>query len=48
MKIAEIEGIEKKFVKLLEKAGYSNIEDLLPLTTSEIKKLAKKREFQKS
>ncbi|MFW9873497.1 MAG: DUF4332 domain-containing protein [Candidatus Thorarchaeota archaeon] len=42
MKIIEIIGIEKKHADLLEKEGFGNLEDLLPLTISEIKKLAKK------
>ncbi len=43
MKIIDVNLIEKKYKKLLEKAGYLNIEDLLKLeTASQIKKLAKK------
>ncbi|MFW9867458.1 MAG: DUF4332 domain-containing protein [Candidatus Thorarchaeota archaeon] len=42
MKIIEIIGIDKKHATLLEKEGYHNVEDLLPLTKSQIKKLAKK------
>ncbi|MHA2005755.1 MAG: DUF4332 domain-containing protein [Promethearchaeota archaeon] len=42
MKIREIVGINDKYAKLLEKEGYSNAEDLLTLTKSQIKKLAKK------
>jgi len=41
MKIIEIVGIDHKKAKLLEKEGISNTEDLLPLSASEIKKLAK-------
>ena len=40
MKIIEIIGIDEKNAKLLEKEGYGNVEDLLPLTVSQIKKLA--------
>ncbi len=43
MKIIDINLIDKKYKKLLEKAGYTNIEDLLNLeTASQIKQLAKK------
>ena len=42
MKIIEIVGIDKVHASLLEKEGFGNVEDLLPLTTSQIKKLAKK------
>ena len=42
MKIIEIIGIDEKHANLLEKEGYPNVEDLLPLTKSQIKKLAKK------
>jgi predicted flap endonuclease-1-like 5' DNA nuclease len=42
MKIIEIIGLEKKYAKLLEKEGYSDVKDLLPLNRNQIKKLAKK------
>ncbi|MFX1280847.1 MAG: DUF4332 domain-containing protein [Promethearchaeota archaeon] len=42
MKIIEIIGINEKEAKLLEKEGFGNVEDLLPLNRNEIKKLAKK------
>jgi len=42
MKINEIVGIDNKSAKLLEKEGISNVEDLLPLTASKIKKLSEK------
>ena len=42
MKIIEIIGINEKQAALLEKEGFGNVEDLLPLTPSQIKKLAKK------
>ena len=42
MKIIEIIGINEKQANLLEKEGFGNVEDLLPLTTNQIKKLAKK------
>jgi len=42
MNIIEIIGIDDKEAKLLKKEGISNVEDLLPLTAYEIKKLAKK------
>ena len=41
MNIIEIVGIDDKKAKLLKKEGISTIEDLLPLTAYEIKKLAK-------
>ncbi|MFX1375994.1 MAG: DUF4332 domain-containing protein [Promethearchaeota archaeon] len=41
MKITEILGIDEKLAILLKKEGYENVEDLLPLTASQIKKLAK-------
>ena len=41
MNIIEIIGIDDKEAKLLKKEGISNVEDLLPLTAYEIKKLAK-------
>jgi len=42
MKLTEIIGLDEKSAKKLEKEGISNVEDLLPLTKSQIKKLAKK------
>ena len=42
MKIVEIIGIDEKHANLLKKEGFGNVEDLLPLTISQIKKLAKK------
>ncbi|MFW9941784.1 MAG: DUF4332 domain-containing protein [Candidatus Thorarchaeota archaeon] len=42
MKIIEIIGIDEKHANLLEKEGFGNAEDLLPLTATQIKKLAKK------
>ena len=42
MKIIEIEGIGEKYAKTLEKAGYANIEDLIPLKWREVKELAEK------
>ena len=42
MKIIEIEGIGEKYAKILEKAGFANAEDLIPLTWREVKELAKK------
>ena len=42
MKLSEIIGLDEKHAKKLEKEGISSVEDLLPLTKSQIKKLAKK------
>lgn len=42
MNIIEIVGLEDKHAKLLKKEGISKVEDLLLLTISQIKKLAKK------
>jgi len=42
MKIIEIIGVSNKQAKLLEKEGYSDIEDFLPLSKTQIKNLAKK------
>ncbi|MFX0028037.1 MAG: DUF4332 domain-containing protein [Candidatus Hermodarchaeota archaeon] len=42
MKVIEIIGINEKQANLLKKEGFENIEDLLPLTRNQIKKLAKK------
>ncbi|MFX1419264.1 MAG: DUF4332 domain-containing protein [Promethearchaeota archaeon] len=42
MKLTEIIGLEEKHAKLLEKEGISTIKDLIPLTKSEIGKLARK------
>ena len=42
MKIAEIIGMNTKYAKILEKEGYSDVEDLLALTRSKINTLAKK------
>ncbi|MFX1493277.1 MAG: DUF4332 domain-containing protein, partial [Promethearchaeota archaeon] len=41
MKLIEIIGLEDKHAKLLEKAGIREVEDLLPLTPYQIKKLAR-------
>ena len=42
MKIIEIEGIGEKYAKILEKQGFANVEDLVPLTWREVKELAEK------
>jgi len=42
LKLTEIIGLEEKHAKLLEKEGISSTEDLIPLTKSEIGKLARK------
>ena len=42
MKIIEIEGIGEKYAKILEKQGFNEVEDLLPLTWREVKELAVK------
>ena len=42
MKLTDIIGLEVKHAKLLEKEGISSTEDLIPLTKSEIGKLARK------
>ena len=42
MKLIEIIGVNNKQAKLLEKEGYSDVEDLLPLSKTQIKNLAKK------
>jgi hypothetical protein len=42
LKLIEIIGLEEKHAKLLEKEGISTIEDLIPLTSSQIRKLARK------
>jgi hypothetical protein len=42
MKLTEIIGLEEKHAKILEREGISNTEDLIPLTKSEIGKLARK------
>lgn len=42
MKIIEIEGVGEKYAKILEKAGFANAEDLIPLTWREVKELAEK------
>ncbi len=42
MKLTEIIGLDEKHAKKLKKEGISSVEDLLPLTKSQIKKLAKK------
>jgi len=42
MKIIEIEGIGEKYAKTLEKAGISEVENLVPLTWRELKELAEK------
>lgn len=42
MKLTEIIGLELKHAKLLEKEGIKSTEDLIPLTKSEIGKLARK------
>ncbi|MFX0025026.1 MAG: DUF4332 domain-containing protein [Candidatus Hermodarchaeota archaeon] len=41
MKLTEIIGLEDKHAKLLEKAGIREVEDLLPLTPYQIKRLAR-------
>jgi predicted flap endonuclease-1-like 5' DNA nuclease len=41
-KIIEIEGIGEKYAKTLEKAGISEVENLVPLTWRELKELAGK------
>ncbi|MFX1390527.1 MAG: DUF4332 domain-containing protein [Promethearchaeota archaeon] len=42
MKLTEIVGLEEKHAKLLQKEGISSTEQLIPLTRSEIGKLARK------
>ena len=42
MKLIEIIGLNNKQAKLLEKEGYNDVEDLLPLSKTQIKNLAKK------
>ncbi|MFX1499854.1 MAG: DUF4332 domain-containing protein, partial [Promethearchaeota archaeon] len=42
MKLTEIIGLEQKHAKLLENEGISSTEDLIPLTRSQIGKLARK------
>ncbi len=42
MKIIEIEGIGEKYAKTLEKAGITEVENLIPLTWRELKELATK------
>ncbi len=42
MNIIEIIGIDKKIASLLKKEGISQVEDLLSLSSSQLKKLAKK------
>ncbi len=42
MKIIEIEGVGEKYAKILEKAGFANVEDLIPLKWREVKELAEK------
>jgi len=42
MKIIEIEGIGEKYAKILEKEGFTEVENLIPLTWREIKELAAK------
>ncbi len=41
-KIIEVEGIGEKFAKKLEKEGYTEVEDLIPLTWRKVKELATK------
>ncbi|GAI71738.1 unnamed protein product [marine sediment metagenome] len=41
MKIIEIEGVGEEYAKKLEKAAIANVEDLMPLSWSKIKELAK-------
>lgn len=40
MKIIDIEGIGEKYAKKLEEAGYAQVEDLIPLSRTEINELA--------
>ncbi|TFG01236.1 MAG: DUF4332 domain-containing protein, partial [Promethearchaeota archaeon] len=42
MNIKDVEAISKKYANLLIKEGYTQIEDLLNLTKSQMSKLAKK------
>ena len=42
MKIIEIEGVGEKYAQTLEKAGFPNVKDLIPLKWREIKDLAEK------
>ncbi|MFX0021933.1 MAG: DUF4332 domain-containing protein [Candidatus Hermodarchaeota archaeon] len=42
IKIIEIEGIGEKYAKTLEKAGITEVENLVPLTWRELKELAEK------
>ena len=42
MKLIEIIGLEEKHAKLLGKEGVNNVEDLVPLTYYQIRKLARK------
>lgn len=42
MKLIKIIGLEEKHAKLLEGEGISSTEDLIPLTSSQIRKLARK------
>jgi predicted flap endonuclease-1-like 5' DNA nuclease len=42
LKLTEIIGLEGKHAKLLEKEGISIVEELVPLTNSQIRKLARK------
>ena len=42
MKLIEIVGLEAQHAKKLEKEGILSVEDLLPLSSYDIKKLAKK------
>ncbi|MHA2392507.1 MAG: DUF4332 domain-containing protein [Promethearchaeota archaeon] len=42
MKLIEIIGLEEKYAKLLEKEGIKSVEELIPLTYNQIRKLARK------
>ncbi|MBY9005530.1 MAG: DUF4332 domain-containing protein [Candidatus Lokiarchaeota archaeon] len=42
MLISEIIGIESKYIKLLEKEGITQVEELLPLSTYKLKQIAEK------
>ena len=42
MKLIEIIGLEEKHAKLLVKEGINSVEELIPLTYNQIRKLARK------
>ena len=42
MKLTEIIGLEEKHAKLLQKEGISKVEELVPLTNNQIRRLARK------